>query len=222
MAFPTLADSLRAKEISMRESKPALSKVSSMSTGPAISDITSTSHSRKSPSCSSSTATRCPPSFNQSSIPEIGSHRGNCTHNASGQTAFAKAPTAADAVSTTSAPARTSRLASASSRGTQTTPPGPSAASVAKRNASTTMSFRGPATEAGRAGSTGVSSSMVTNTLPTWMPLEKYSNALCSSAIGKLVTGSLGREGSACQTSSRSLRHLSGCLSINTSKCAAA
>mmetsp|Transcript_80421 Transcript_80421/g.179925 ORF Transcript_80421/g.179925 Transcript_80421/m.179925 type:complete len:214 (+) Transcript_80421:416-1057(+) len=210
-----------ANDISIKESKPALSKVSSISTGPAISDITSTSHSCKSPSCSSSTATSCPPSFNQSSIPETGSQCGKCTHVASGQTTLASALTAAEAVTTTLAPASVSNESKASSWGKQTMPPRPSAASVDMRKASTTMSFCGPATATGRAGSTGVSPT-VTRTLPTWTPFEKYSSALGNSSMEKVVKGNLGSDGIALHTSSRSLRHLSGCRSIRTSKCAAA
>mmetsp|Transcript_34244 Transcript_34244/g.77562 ORF Transcript_34244/g.77562 Transcript_34244/m.77562 type:complete len:208 (-) Transcript_34244:111-734(-) len=207
--------------MSMRESKPACSKASSIAMGPAISSTTSTNHSCKFPPCSLSAVTRWPPSDNHSSMPRTGSHCGNSTMVACGQTTCANAATALDVESTNCAPFKSSNEERESSRGIQTTPPGPSATPRAERKAWATVSPGGPCTAAGLAGSTGVSST-ATSTFPTWIPLEKYSRAFGSSEMPNVFVGNLGNSGSSFQTSSRSWRQRSGHLNMSTSRCAAA
>mmetsp|Transcript_16138 Transcript_16138/g.56292 ORF Transcript_16138/g.56292 Transcript_16138/m.56292 type:complete len:367 (+) Transcript_16138:652-1752(+) len=220
--LPVFADNLRANEMRLKESKPALSNVASMSIEPAISVTTSSSHSLRSPPCSSSTVTMCPPSASHSSMLAMGSQRGNSTRMASGQTTSAIAITAGEAEMTTCAPCKSPspRAINAPKSGTQTTPPFADVAPRAARRACVTRQPAGPLTAVGLAGSTGVSS-MPTNTLPTWMPFEKYSKALLISEIWKVFVGNRGKSGRSRQTSSSSCLQRSGCLSISTSKCAA-
>mmetsp|Transcript_108669 Transcript_108669/g.259399 ORF Transcript_108669/g.259399 Transcript_108669/m.259399 type:complete len:289 (-) Transcript_108669:1202-2068(-) len=216
----TFEDSLRAKEIKLSESKPASSKVVSISMGPAISSTMLSNHPLKSPMGSSSEARMNPPSLSHSSREFTGSQRGSHTQVASGQSSLAIVATAPEAVRTMRALGASSSSLASASCGTQCTPPAPSSMPYFAFRACEAKSAGGRKILLGRAGCTATSSTD-TRILPMWTPLAKKFRAPCRSDMGKVLLGSRGRPGISAQTSCKSLAHFSGRFSMSTSKWAA-